>query len=190
MHIDSLSLSAHKFYGPKGVGALYVHEGVEFEKILHGGHQERDKRAGTENVAGIVGLGKAIELASKNLESYNAKLTALREYLLQQVSDHITECRLNGSRSNRLPGNANISFKNIEGDKLLLELDKRGFCVSAGSACSSGKTEASHVLVAMGVPKEYASGTIRITLGEENTKEEIDAFVKALEEIIKTCKSK
>ena len=190
MNIDSLSISGHKFYGPKGVGALYVHEGVEFEKILHGGHQERDKRAGTENVAGIVGLGKAIELASKNLESYNAKLTALREYLLQQVSDHITECRLNGSRSNRLPGNANISFKDIEGDKLLLELDKRGFCVSAGSACSSGKTEASHVLVAMGVPKEYASGTIRITLGEENTKEEIDAFVKALEEIIKTCKSK
>ncbi len=184
MHIDSLSLSAHKFYGPKGVGALYVREGVEFQKILNGGHQERDKRAGTENVAGIVGLGKAIEIASKNLEGYNKKLTELREYLLKEVSKNILECRLNGSKDTRLPGNANISFKNVEGDKLLLELDKRGFCVSAGSACSSGKTEPSHVLVAMHVPKEYASGTIRITLGEENTKEEIDNFVKSLVEIL------
>lgn len=184
MNIDSLSMSAHKFYGPKGVGALYVREGVNFRKILNGGHQEKDKRAGTENVAGIVGLGKAIELSCKNLENYSKKLVELREYLLEQVASNFKECRLNGSRQNRLPGNANISFKNVEGDKLLLELDKRGFCVSAGSACSSGKTEPSHVLVAMNVPKEYANGTIRITLGEENTKEEIDELVSALKEII------
>lgn len=184
MNIDSLSMSAHKFYGPKGVGALYVREGVNFRKILNGGHQEKDKRAGTENVAGIVGLGKAIELSCKNLEKYSKKLVELREYLLEQVASNFKECRLNGSRQNRLPGNANISFKNVEGDKLLLELDKRGFCVSAGSACSSGKTEPSHVLVAMNVPKEYANGTIRITLGEENTKEEIDELVSALKEII------
>ena len=184
MNIDSLSMSAHKFYGPKGVGALYVREGVNFKKILNGGHQEKDKRAGTENVAGIVGLGKAIELSCKNLENYSKKLVELREYLLEQVASNFKECRLNGSRQNRLPGNANISFKNVEGDKLLLELDKRGFCVSAGSACSSGKTEPSHVLVAMNVPKEYANGTIRITLGEENTKKEIDELVSALKEII------
>lgn len=184
MNIDSLSMSAHKFYGPKGVGALYVREGVNFKKILNGGHQEKDKRAGTENVAGIVGLGKAIELSCKNLENYSNKLVELREYLLEQVASNFKECRLNGSRQNRLPGNANISFKNVEGDKLLLELDKRGFCVSAGSACSSGKTEPSHVLVAMNVPKEYANGTIRITLGEENTKKEIDELVSTLKEII------
>ena len=182
MKIDALSMSAHKFYGPKGVGALYVRSGVMFEKIQDGGHQEKDKRAGTENIAGIVGLGKAIELSSKNLERYHMKLTELRDYLFEEVAKKFPNCKINGDRKQRLPGNANISFLGIDGDKLLLELDKKGICVSTGSACSSGRTQPSHVLVALGVPKEYATGTIRITMGEENTKQEIDDLLNCLEE--------
>lgn len=137
MNIDLLSMSAHKFYGPKGVGALYVREGIEFDRIQDGGHQEKNKRAGTENVAGIVGLGKAIELANEALEEYNAKLTSLRDYYFSQVEEKIPNIKINGDRIKRLPGNANISFENIEGEELLLKLDEKGICASTGSACSS-----------------------------------------------------
>lgn len=136
MNIDLLSMSAHKFYGPKGVGALYVREGIEFERIQDGGHQEKNKRAGTENVAGIVGLGKAIELAYENLEEYNAKLTELRDYYFSQIEEKIPDIKINGDRKKRLPGNANISFLGVEGEELLLKLDEVGICASTGSACS------------------------------------------------------
>lgn len=184
MNIDLLSMSAHKFYGPKGVGALYVREGVKLERIQDGGHQEKNKRAGTENIAGIVGLGKAIELAYENLEGYNEKLTKLREDYFSQVQEKIPEIKINGDREKRLPGNANISFSGIEGEELLLKLDERGICSSTGSACSSGMPNPSHVLLAIGLPKELAYGSLRITIGEENTKEDIDFLVEQLVEIV------
>lgn len=137
MNIDLLSMSAHKFYGPKGVGALYVRESIEFDRIQDGGHQEKNKRAGTENVAGIVGLGKAIELANENLEKYNSKLTTLRDYYFSKVEEKIPNIKINGDRIKRLPGNANISFENIQGEELLLKLDEQGICASTGSACST-----------------------------------------------------
>ena len=186
MNIDSLSMSAHKFYGPKGVGALYVRENVPFEKLQDGGHQEKNKRAGTENVAEIVGLGKAIELADKNLEKYNNKLLELRDYYISEVEKNIPEAKLNGHRKKRLAGNANISFKGIDGGDLLLKLDEKGICVSTGSACSSGSTEPSHVLTAIGLEPEYLRGSLRVTFGNENTKEDVDYLIKNLVEIIKT----
>ena len=186
MNIDSLSMSAHKFYGPKGVGALYVRENVQFEKLQDGGHQEKNKRAGTENVAEIVGLGKAIELADKNLEKYNNKLLELRDYYISEVEKNIPEAKLNGHRKKRLAGNANISFKGIDGGDLLLKLDEKGICVSTGSACSSGSTEPSHVLTSIGLGAEYLQGSLRVTFGNENTKEDVDYLIKNLEEIIKT----
>lgn len=184
LNIDSLSMSAHKFYGPKGVGALYVRTGIKFNKILDGGHQERDKRAGTENVAGIVGLGKAIEEAYKNIDEYNKKITHLRNYFVEEIEKVIPDVRLNGDKINRLPGNANISFKGIDGEKLLLELDSKGICASAGSACSSGSGEPSHVLTAIGLPYELANGALRITLGDENKKEDVDYLINTLVESI------
>lgn len=150
MNIDMLSLSAHKFYGPKGVGALYIKEGLEFEKLQDGGHQEKNKRAGTENIAGIVGLGKAIEIANKNIEKYNEKLLNLRNYYIKEVTKNIKDIKINGGLEKRLSGNANIGFKGIDAQQLLLELDSRGICVSTGSACSSGLDEPSHVLAAIG----------------------------------------
>lgn len=148
LNIDLLSMSAHKFYGPKGMGALYVKTGVNFEKIQDGGHQERNMRAGTENVAGIVGLGKAIELAYKNFDEYNEKLTSLRDYYISQVEEKIPNVKLNGHKTRRLPGNANISFIEVDGEALLLNLDIKGICASSGSACTSGSLAPSHVLVA------------------------------------------
>ena len=185
LNIDSLSMSAHKFYGPKGVGALYVKKGINFRKIQDGGHQEKDKRAGTENVPGIVGIGKAIELANKNLDKYNQKLQNLRDYLISEIENKIPDVKLNGHRTKRLPGNVNISFEGISGGELLLNLDDKGICASAGSACSSGNEEPSHVLTAIGLPRNLSKGTLRITLGEENTKEDVDYLVKNLIEIIK-----
>ncbi len=180
MNIDALSMSAHKFYGPKGVGALYVREGIEFDKQQEGGHQERDKRAGTENVAGIVGLGKAIELAYENIDEYNKKLLNLREYYINQVEESISNIRINGHRTNRLPGNANISFLDMDGEEILFDLDEAGICGSAGSACNSGSGEPSHVLTAIGLPKEAAGTALRITFGEQNTKEDVDYLVNTL----------
>ena len=184
MNIDSLSMSAHKFYGPKGVGALYVKEGVPFIKLQDGGHQEKNKRAGTENTAGIIGLGKAIELAYKNIDEYNDKLQKLRDYYISEIEKEIPGAVLNGHRTKRLPGNANISFKGINGGDLLLELDEKGICASTGSACNTGSTEPSHVLVAIGLRPEYLQGSLRITFGEENTKADVDYLVSILKEII------
>ena len=183
MNIDALSLSAHKFYGPKGIGALYVREGIEFEKIQDGGHQEKDKRAGTENVAEIVGLGRAIELAYENINEYNQKLIELREYYISEIERKMRNIHINGDRKNRLPGNANISFLEIDGEKMLFELDKYGICASAGSACNSGTGEPSHVLTAIGLSKEEAQTALRITFGEKNTKEDVDYLVNILERI-------
>ena len=184
LNIDSLSLSSHKFYGPKGIGALYVRTGVPFEKYISGGHQERNKRAGTENVAGIVGLGKAIELAYKNLEEHNKKIKELRDYYIEQVKEKIPYIKINGDMEKRLPGNSNISFRFIEGEGLLLNLDLKGICASSGSACTSGSLDPSHVLLAIGLPHEIAHGSLRISIGKYNTKEEVDYLVENLVEIV------
>jgi len=184
LNIDSLSLSGHKFYGPKGVGALYVKTGVQFKKYISGGHQERNKRAGTENVAGIVGIGKAIELAYDKLEKHNKKIKELRDYYEKLVKGKIPYIKINGNIENRLPGNSNISFRFIEGESLLLNLDLKGICASSGSACTSGSLDPSHVLLAIGLPHEIAHGSLRISIGKYNTKEEIDYLVENLFEIV------
>ena len=184
LNIDSLSLSGHKFYGPKGIGALYVRSGVSFEKFVSGGHQERNKRAGTENVAGIVGIGKAIELAYDNLEEHNKKIKELRDYYMEQVKAKIPYIKINGDMEKRLPGNSNISFRFIEGEGLLLNLDLKGICASSGSACTSGSLDPSHVLLAIGLPHEIAHGSLRITIGKYNTKEEVEYLVENLVEIV------
>ena len=184
MNIDMLSMSAHKFYGPKGIGALYVREGIEFERVQDGGHQERNKRSGTENVAGIVGLGKAIEIANYNIDNYNRKLLELRKYCISQLKENLKDIRINGDIDKRLPGNISVSFKDCDASDILLELDKAGICASGGSACSSGTSTPSHVLLAIKLEKEWIEGTIRITLGEENTKEDIDYLIKTLVKII------
>jgi len=182
--VDLLSLSAHKFYGPKGVGALYIRKGTKIHPFSHGGAQERNRRAGTENVAGIVGLGKAIELATQNLSEYVAKLQKLRDKLIDGVLSKIDYVRLNGDRYNRLPNNANFSFEFIEGESLLLMLDMKGIAASSGSACTSGSLDPSHVLLAIGLEHEVAHGSLRITLGEDNTEEDIDYLLEVLPEIV------
>lgn len=183
-NIDSLSLSAHKFYGPKGIGALYVKNEIQFNKFINGGHQERNKRAGTENVAGIVGLAKAMELAYDSLEEHNKKIKELRDYYVNQVKEKIPYIKINGDMEKRLPGNSNISFRFIEGEGLLLNLDLKGICASSGSACTSGSLDPSHVLLAIGLPHEIAHGSLRISIGKYNTKEEIDYVVESLAEIV------
>ena len=183
LNVDLLSMSGHKFYGPKGIGALYVKDGVNFEKIQDGGHQEKNKRAGTENVAEIVGLGKAIELIYDEFDQYNKKLRDLRDYYFSEVEKKIPDIKINGDRENRLPGNANVSFKGVNAQKLLFSLDELGICASAGSACATGSLLPSHVLSAMGVPEIFASGTLRTTFGMENTKEDIDYLVECLKKI-------
>ena len=184
-NIDLLSMSAHKFYGPKGVGALYVREGVNFKEIQDGRHQENGKRAGTENVAGIVGMGKAIELAYENIEEYNKKLIELREYCIEKLQSKIGKIKINGARKDRLPGNINISFLGEDSSDLLLKLDEKGICTSAGSACNTGASSPSHVLMAIGLNNEEAEGALRITLGKENTKEDIDYLVNNIVDIFK-----
>lgn len=182
--IDLLSMSAHKFYGPKGIGALYVRNGIEFTRIQDGGHQEKNKRAGTENVAGIVGLGKAIEIADNNLENYNSKLLKLRNYFIREITSKYDNVKINGDLKQRLPGNINISFPGIDAEELLLKLDNQGICTSAGSACSSGSTQPSHVLTAIGLSEEYARGSLRITLGEENTIDDVKFLINCIEKIL------
>ena len=184
MNIDMLSLSAHKFYGPKGIGALYVKDGINIERIQDGGHQEMNKRAGTENVAGIVGLGKAIEIAHFNIEEYNNHLLQLRDYFINEIQKRYKNIKINGSLEKRLSGNVNISFKGKDSSEILLQLDKRGICASGGSACSSGMNLPSHVLIAIGLDKDYISGTIRFTLGEENSKRDVDYLLEVLKDII------
>jgi cysteine desulfurase len=184
MNIDSLSLSGHKFYGPKGIGALYVKNGVSFNKYISGGHQERNKRAGTENVAGIVGLASAMERAYKELDEHNKKISELRDYYESSILEKIPYVKVNGNVKNRLPGNSNISFRYIEGEGLLLNLDLKGICASSGSACTSGSLDPSHVLLAIGLPHEIAHGSLRISIGKYNTKEEIDYLIDSLVEIV------
>ena len=190
LNIDSLSMSAHKFYGPKGVGALYVKENINFKKLQDGGHQERNKRAGTENVAGIVGLAKAIEISYRNIDKYNEKIKYLRDYLITEIEKNIPDVKINGHRTKRLPGNVNLSIEGINGEDLLLNLDARGICASAGSACSTGNTNPSHVLTAIGLPESLSKGTLRITLGTENTKEDIDYLIRCLIECAGKLKNK
>ena len=184
MNIDSLSLSGHKFYGPKGVGVLYVKRGIEFQNFINGGHQERNKRAGTENVAGIVGIGKAIELAYQNLDEHNKKITELRDYFINQITAKIPKVKINGDMINRLPGNANISFEGVDAEGLLLNLDLKKICASSGSACSAGSLEPSRVLLAIGLEKEIAKSSLRVTIGKYNTKEEVNYLIESLEEIV------
>lgn len=189
MNIDSLSMSAHKFYGPKGIGVLYVKKGVRFEKFMNGGHQERNKRAGTENVPAIVGLGKAIELAYENFEEHNSKIKELRDYYVKEVQKRIPYIKINGDMEKRLPGNSNISFRFIEGEGLLLNLDLKGIYASSGSACTSGSLDPSHVLLAIGLPHEIAHGSLRVCIGKYNTKEEVDYLIDNLVEIVERLRN-
>jgi len=184
LNIDLLSLSAHKFYGPKGIGALYIRQGVKIHSLIEGGAQERSRRAGTENVPGIVGLGKAIELAYENIDEHNEKLIKLRERLIKKIFENISHVRLNGHPEKRLPGNVSFCFEFIEGESLLLSLDMEGIAGSSGSACTSGSLDPSHVLLAIGLPHEIAHGSLRLSLGDFNTEEEVDYVVEKLVEIV------
>jgi cysteine desulfurase len=183
-NIDMLSLSAHKFYGPKGIGVLYVRKGVKLISFVHGGAQERGRRAGTENVPGIVGLGKAIELATTNLEENSSKLAAMRDRLIKSIMEKVPYTRLNGHPVKRLPGNVSFCFQYIEGESLLLNLDMKGIAGSSGSACTSGSLDPSHVLLAIGLPHEIAHGSLRLSLGAVNTEEDIDYVLEVLPEIV------
>lgn len=187
-HIDLLSLSAHKFHGPKGVGALYIRKGLRFANLIEGGAQEKNRRAGTENVPGIVGLGKAIELAATNLEENNKKVTKLRDKLIDGILK-LPLVRLNGDREHRLPGNVNVSIEGIEGESLLLLLDMNGICASSGSACTSGSLDPSHVLLAIGLKHEVAHGSLRLTLNELNSEEDVDYILEVLPKIVDRLRS-
>jgi len=184
MNIDMLSLAAHKFYGPKGIGVLYIRKGVKLDNLIHGGGQERKKRAGTENIPGVVGLGKAIELATADINGHNEKIIAHRDRLLKGIMDRIPNTKLNGHPINRLPGNINVSFEFIEGESLLLLLDYDGVCGSTGSACSSGSLDPSHVLLAIGLPHEMAHGSLRLSLGDLTSDEDIDYVLEVLPKIV------
>lgn len=186
--VDLLSLSAHKFGGPKGVGALYIKRGTRIDNFMHGGAQERNRRGGTENVAGIAGLGKAISLATANIEEKAARITALRDKLIAGIEKEIPHIRFNGHRTDRLPGNVNFCFQYIEGEALLLRLDAKGIAASSGSACTSGSLDPSHVLLALGLPHEIAHGSLRLSIGEQNTEEEIDYVLKVLPDIVNTLR--
>lgn len=186
LNIDMLSLAGHKFYGPKGIGALYIRKGIKIENLIHGGGQERNKRATTENIPGIVGIGKAAELAVSELEKESKRLSNLRNKLVNKILERIPYSKLNGPRDNRrLPGNANFSFIGIEGETLLLDLDDAGICASTGSACASGSLDPSHVLLAIGLAHEVAHGSLRLTLGAGTTEEEVDYVIDTLEKIVK-----
>lgn len=186
--VDMLSLSAHKFGGPKGVGALYIKKGTRVDTFMHGGAQERNRRAGTENVAGIAGLGKAISLATANLNEKMERISALRNKLIEGVLAAIPDAHVNGSLSDRLPGNANFCFRYIEGEALLLRLDAKGVAASSGSACTSGSLDPSHVLLALGLPHEIAHGSLRLSIGEQNTEEDIDYVLEILPGIVHTLR--
>ncbi|MCI9604654.1 MAG: cysteine desulfurase NifS [Ruminococcus sp.] len=184
MHIDMLSASGHKFNGPKGIGFLYIRKGVKIRSFIHGGAQERKRRAGTENVPGIVGIGAAAERAARTMEERTAREREVRDYMISRIEKEIPYCRLNGDRTMRLPNNVNFSFRFVEGESLLIRLDRKGICASSGSACTSGSLDPSHVLLAIGLPHEIAHGSLRMTLSEETTKEDADYVVDALKEII------
>lgn len=183
-HIDMLSASGHKLNGPKGIGFLYIRTGVKIRSFIHGGAQERKRRAGTENVPGIVGLGAAVKRAFASMEERTEKEKEMRDYLIGRVLEEIPYTRLNGHPTDRLPGNTNFSFRFIEGESLLIRLDMKGICGSSGSACTSGSLDPSHVLLAIGLPHEIAHGSLRLTLNEEITREDIDYVVESLKEIV------
>lgn len=188
-NIDMLSASGHKLNGPKGIGFLYIRKGLKLRSLIHGGGQERKRRAGTENVPGIVGFGKAVELAVAGMEEKIKKETGLRDYMIDRVLAEIPYVRLNGHRTLRLPNNANFSFQFIEGESLLIMLDMKGICASSGSACTSGSLDPSHVLLAIGLPHEIAHGSLRLTLSEETTKEEIDFTIDQLKAIVENLRN-
>lgn len=184
MNIDMLSASGHKFNGPKGIGFLYIKKGLKLKSFIHGGQQERGRRAGTENVPGIVGIAKACEIAMAEMEERMKKETELRDYLIERILKEIPYTGLNGHSKKRLPNNVNISFQFVEGESILIMLDMAGICASSGSACTSGSVDPSHVLLAIGLPQEIAHGSLRLTIGYENTKEEMDTVVDNLKRII------
>ena len=188
-HIDMLSVSGHKFNGPKGIGFLYIRTGLKLRSFIHGGSQERKRRGGTENVPGIVGMGKAVEIAMANLAERTAYEVELRDYLINRVLSEVPYVRLNGHRTNRLPNNANFAFQFIEGESLLIMLDMQGICGSSGSVCTSGSLDPSHVLLAIGLPHEIAHGSLRLTLSEETTKEDIDFTVDEIKKIVEKLRS-
>ena len=189
MNIDMLSASGHKLNGPKGIGFLYIRKGVKIRSFIHGGAQERKRRAGTENVPGIVGLGKAVEIAVATMDDRIKKEQELRDYLIDRVLAEVPYTRLNGDRHDRLPNNANFSFQFIEGESLLIMLDMAGICGSSGSACTSGSLDPSHVLLAIGLPHEIAHGSLRLSLGDENTKEEMDYVIEKVKGIVERLRA-
>ena len=189
MNIDLLSLAGHKIYGPKGVGVLYIRKGIKIDNLIHGGSQERNRRAGTENIPGVVGLGKAIELATDNLEEHRNKMIALRDRLIEGLLK-VPYTRLNGAEGDkRLPGNVNVCFEFVEGESILLSLDFKGICASSGSACTSGSLDPSHVLLAIGLPHEIAHGSLRLTLGEGSNEEDVDYILEVIPPIIERLRN-
>jgi cysteine desulfurase len=189
MHIDLLSASGHKLNGPKGIGFLYIRKGLKLRSFIHGGAQERKRRAGTENIPGIVGLGKAVEIAMATMEERAAKESQLRDYFIRRIEAEIPHAKLNGHRVNRLPNNINFCFRFIEGESMLILLDMAGICGSSGSACTSGSLDPSHVLLAIGLPHEIAHGSLRLTLSEDITKEQMDFVADKLQEIVQRLRA-
>ena len=190
MNIDLLSLAGHKIYGPKGIGVLYIRKGVRIDNLIHGGGQERARRAGTENIASVVGLGKAIELATKDIEAHMERTSKLRDKLIDGILERVPYSYLNGPRGDkRLPGNVNVRFTYIEGESILLSLDFEGICASSGSACTSGSLDPSHVLLAIGLPHELAHGSLRLTLGDGSTEEDVDYVLEVLPGIIQRIRN-
>ena len=189
LHIDMLSSSGHKLHGPKGIGFLYIRKGVKIQSFVHGGVQERKRRAGTENIPGIVGFGKAAEMAAATMKERAAKEIELRDYMISRVMKEIPYTRLNGDPKKRLPNNVNFSFQFVEGESMLIMLDMEGICASSGSACTSGSLDPSHVLLAIGLPHEIAHGSLRLTLSEETSKEDIDFTVDTIKRIVERLRS-
>lgn len=189
LSIDMMSASGHKINGPKGIGFLYIRTGVKIRSFIHGGAQERKRRAGTENVVGIVGFGKAVQLAMATMEERACHERELRDYLMERIMEEIPYTRINGDRTNRLPNNANFAFQFIEGESLLIMLDSKGICGSSGSACTSGSLDPSHVLLAIGLPHEIAHGSLRLTMSEENTKEDMDFVVESIKGIVERLRN-
>ena len=189
LHIDMLSASGHKFHGPKGIGFFYLRDGIKLGALMHGGAQERSRRAGTHNVAGIVGIAAAAKLAVEEMDANSKKETELRDYTIARILEEVPYCRLNGDKEKRLPNNINICFRFIEGESMLIMLDQKGICASSGSACTSGSLDPSHVLLAIGLPHEIAHGSLRLTLSEETTKEDMDYVVESVKMIIERLRS-
>ena len=189
LNIDMLSASGHKLYGPKGIGFLYIRKGVKIRSFIHGGAQERKRRAGTENVPGIIGMGKAVEIAFATMNERIEKETTLRDHMISRILEEIPYVKLNGHKTKRLPNNVNVSFRFVEGESLLIMLDMKGICASSGSACTSGSLDPSHVLLSLGLPHEIAHGSLRLTLGDATTREDVDYVIDQLKEIVEKLRS-